>query len=390
MPHQSNSFDGEFNCSPSLIFMLMKFKWFLFLFACAYILDYVLGLCVVAPNIQLCEPISLGAAAVTALGALASNIFSGLSSSSISKDTRNWQHNENIYAREWQEDMYNKYQSPQALINQQLQAGVNPFISGDSVTSGNLPSASPAQAPQPPQFHFGNALGEGVQSYMQAQSIQAQNQSFQAQALHNLVTSALALTKEFGEVAGRSFFETMLPQLGLDDSANATKMFNQQLQSIQLSNQRQSIENELREKYGSKEAQSALDFVDQQITESVARIGKMASDAKVNDATIHRIASEVVRNFAEAGHLKALSTQISSLLPYMIHKADMENEVFGYNRDDIKAEWKANEKKRQQLTLPFVQDMRAVGVGADPNNNPVIKFIQEIGKIMPSVVMPIK
>lgn len=295
----------------------MKYKWFLFLFACAYILDYVLGLSDVAPNIQLCEAISLGAAAVTALGALASNIFSGLSSSSISKDTRNWQHNENVYAREWQEDMYNKYQSPQALINQQLQAGVNPFISGDSVTGGNMPSASPAQAPQPPQFHFGNALGEGVQSYMQAQSIQAQNQSFQAQALHNLVTSALALTKEFGETAGRSFFETMLPQLGLDDSANATKMFNQQLQSIQLSNQRQSIENELRQKYGAKEAQAALDMIDQQITESVIRGGKMASDAKVNEATIEKMGYECGKLLAESKYFNMMSTQMSTLLPYI-------------------------------------------------------------------------
>lgn len=57
---------------------------------------------------------------------------------------RDFQHNEAEIARQWQEDFYNQYQSPQAMVHQYEAAGLNPVLSTGMPTN-TPPTASSAQ-----------------------------------------------------------------------------------------------------------------------------------------------------------------------------------------------------------------------------------------------------
>lgn len=57
---------------------------------------------------------------------------------------RDFQHNEAEIARQWQEDFYNQYQSPQAMVHQYEAAGLNPVLSTGMPTN-TPPAASSAQ-----------------------------------------------------------------------------------------------------------------------------------------------------------------------------------------------------------------------------------------------------
>lgn len=363
----------------------MKFKWFLFLFACAYILDYVLGLNNVSYGLRLSIAPALAAAGITAIGSLASSLFSGLSSSSISKDTRNWQHNENVYAREWQEDMYNKYQSPQALINQQLQAGVNPFISGDSVTGGNMPSASPAQAPQPPQFHFGNALGEGVQSYMQAQSIQAQNQSFLAQAQNQIIQTAVMIARDLSPEAAERYLNTAMASLDFHGQAVVSKQVNLEMQSMSLDNSRKALDLELEKAFAPAERKQKIDLLNKEIEKIVGELARLESQNKVDKASILELVSRAKKNFAETGLFNSQKIQIDTLLPYIQKKMYYENGILYYNHgmasfefDDKEAEHAANEEIRKAKHTDKIKETRKYTFGMDDEQNVIGKFWHEL------------
>lgn len=74
---------------------------------------------------------------------------------------RDFQMLENARARKWQEDMFNKYQSSQAQVQQRMQAGLNPYAEG-AVTSQSVGSASTHSLPAGIAPSFGNALTEGA------------------------------------------------------------------------------------------------------------------------------------------------------------------------------------------------------------------------------------
>lgn len=59
------------------------------------------------------------------------------------QENRNFQSAEAEKARQWQEDYYNQYESPQARIRQYEEAGLNPaLLYGQNIGSGSAPSAS--------------------------------------------------------------------------------------------------------------------------------------------------------------------------------------------------------------------------------------------------------
>lgn len=352
-------------------------KWFFFLFACAYILDYVLGLNVEV-SVNKCSIIG---AAIGALGALGSSLLSNSASASMNKDTRNWQHDESVYARDWQEEMYTKYQSPKALIQQQLEAGVNPFIS-EVGSGGTFPSSNAPQAPQPPNLHYDNFLGQGVQTYLQASQVQAQNQSYLAQTQSEIVKTGIYLGKEYGEKAMNEYLDMMLPQLDFQGQANVTKQVNMMFQQQQLDIQRKAIENVIRQEYGAQEAERALSLVDNQIVEIVARIGKMASDAKVNDAYIEKMGYECGKLLAESKYFKALSSQINTLLPYISSQYLFTVASMGLNFQNQYADFVGDTGKRNYIMSDDGQSRREWNYKQSPDGNYVNSFLGGVSRAL--------
>lgn len=100
--------------------------------------------------------------------------------------------------RQWQEKMFNMYESPQAQAQARAQAGLNPTegISSQSVGSGSTASASSSSLPPAQAPNFGDAISQLpfiTQQYRQAkaqtQALQLDNdlkvQQYEANALDN-------------------------------------------------------------------------------------------------------------------------------------------------------------------------------------------------------------
>ena len=94
---------------------------------------------------------------------------------------RDFQMLENMRSRQWQEQMYNKYQSPEAQVQQRIQAGLNPYADG-SVTSQSVGSASTHSLPAGIAPTFGNALTEGAAAMLSGMNSYAQRKLQKEQA----------------------------------------------------------------------------------------------------------------------------------------------------------------------------------------------------------------
>lgn len=77
--------------------------------------------------------------------------------------------------REWTEDMYNKYNSPQAIINNMIAAGMNPNAAMQAI-SGTPASLQPTTA----QPFAGNLGSEAINAYYNAKLANAQEKNIEA------------------------------------------------------------------------------------------------------------------------------------------------------------------------------------------------------------------
>lgn len=87
-------------------------------------------------------------AIIGAAGGLLSSLVSGLFGSSSQSSAQSFNAQEAQKQREWQEQMYNKYYSPQSQVSQLRSAGLNPYLlaNGGSVSSASMPSTSAASS----------------------------------------------------------------------------------------------------------------------------------------------------------------------------------------------------------------------------------------------------
>ena len=123
-----------------------------------------LGLCPIPlqPVKRVADPISLGAAGITALGGIANSILGGIFSSSSNSTNVALQRETNAQnykmfkeQQQWSEDMWNKqnaYNDPSAQVQRLLAAGINPssvFGSGSVSEAGALTSPSAPQMLSP-------------------------------------------------------------------------------------------------------------------------------------------------------------------------------------------------------------------------------------------------
>lgn len=315
-----------------------------------------------------------GAAAIMAASSLLGSAMNSASAASMNGDQMNWQSKQNQYARDWQESMYNKYQSPQALVNQQLQAGVNPFIDGASAAAGTMPNASAATGmPSLHPLDFG--VDKAVNTALAAQSVGAQNENYRSQSVRNAIDTIVNAHGQLGSEAGQQVAEMMLPNLDLDGQAIVNKMNNALAMSADVQAQREQFELSLSKQYSAKERQAMLDSVDQQITESVARIGKMSSDAKVNDANIRKVGFECGKLFSESKYYNAMSSQITQLLPYVRAQYLFAAASMGLTFENEHSTFIGDTKKRDYIKSEDGQSRRLWNYQNSPEGNYVNAFI---------------
>lgn len=94
------------------------------------------------------EPMSWIAIA-SLVGSLLTSGFSLWKQQKENKTTRDFNAEEAEKNRQWQEDMYNKYESPTAQVLQRMQAGLNPYadVTSQSVGTGSTASSGSSSLP---------------------------------------------------------------------------------------------------------------------------------------------------------------------------------------------------------------------------------------------------
>lgn len=198
-------------------------------------------------------------------------------------------------ARDWQEKMYLKYQSPQALMKQYKEAGINPYLLGDKTSTGQIPSTSIPQAPQVPSSHIGS-------DYAQLQQAAAVSANQRSSQFLNVVNGISELAKNFSpqtaEAVSRQFYP-QLKSLGFDDAA-ISQIMQLTIGNMRYSNKVLEIESQWQEKHGFEYRSSQLMKVDQEIDALVGQQGLMSSQADLNRQKIDESSSVIARNLAEA------------------------------------------------------------------------------------------
>lgn len=114
--------------------------------------------------------------ALGALGTVGSTLLGNRANANLNNTNRGWQTSERIAQQDWQneqrlaqnqfaEDMYNKYESPQAMVNQLTAAGLNPRLASDGnigsvqASSGSSGGAPSGQSPATTPMQFANLSG---------------------------------------------------------------------------------------------------------------------------------------------------------------------------------------------------------------------------------------
>ena len=159
----------------------------------------------------------IGAAAISAAGSIGASAISNSAASNL-----------NASNREWQEEMYKKYSSPEAMMRQYREAGVNPYLVGGS---GNLQgSFSPSNSQAMPDIKdVGSAAAQGITAGAQSAMVSSQISDTKAAAFMKVAQGiSMYLEKGSPEMA-ESFLNQMLPELKAQgfEMSQATQMFEQ-------------------------------------------------------------------------------------------------------------------------------------------------------------------
>lgn len=269
------------------------------------------------------------AAGIAASAATLGSLINSSTTNSINESTKNWQSNENRYAREWQEVMYNKYYSPQATKRQLIEAGINPAISGDVGAGGSMPS--PVQTGSPavgfPHVDFG--ANEAINAYLQSSSVSAQNASYRAQSVESLIKAGTMIAKDLGESAARDYFKTMLPSMVADqkEQYNVQRSFDVQLEAQTVQNEISKLNLSLDKKYSDQERSSAIDSLIQNINESIIRGAKIQAETGLTEQQAFALGAQAAKDFAQSKYYYVLANQTSVLTPLIAAQYGFQNDL---------------------------------------------------------------
>lgn len=316
------------------------------------------------------DPFSLAAAGLDFIGGLFSSSSqadaqreANATNLQIAKENREWQSQENLLNRNWQEKMWNaenQYNTPSAMMQRYREAGLNPYLvqkdgssaigSAGSAGTPSMVSAPNAASVAPVNPYSAlSRLGESISLGLQSRSVDANVASQNADALLKIAQSLPELGKSLGWDNARSVALKQLGLIGVHGS-QYERMIDESITSIQRDNAYKAIQNAIAQKYGDRRAADECANLEQSFTKMAAEIGKMASDREVNDATIKKLASDVVRNNADAFKAMAEGMTANALRSYLVQALQLQNGLLGLDYLSGRAEYDSNKGYRDYIT----------------------------------------
>lgn len=262
------------------------------------------------------DPSGIIAAGINFAGSMASNQINAERAASdmatylnLVGKQRDWQKED----QQWSEgmtkrlmDYQNAYNDPGAQMQRFKNAGLNPYLNmtGDSVGSGNstmMPSPNPSQRGAVSPFMrppLDNPMSDVSSRILQGSQVNSQRVA----ALSSLFESAPKLFQAVGKERFNSIMSSVLGDSV--DSSTLQRISDAQAVRFESESNIAKIEADLAAKYGDSKASNFIALQEQEFNKMAAEIGKMSSDRAVNDATIQKMASEYLRNLADAYKLR--------------------------------------------------------------------------------------
>ena len=215
------------------------------------------------------------------------------------------QYQTHLNMQQWQEQQ--DYNSPAAQMQRYKEAGLNPWLmsKSDLIGSGSSPAAAPStSAPSVPLGQYApldmSQLGGNVAQLL---GLSSQIKRNDAESLSKIVESISKVGPDLGWDVARNMANDLLGVYGVSGSQSERKL-NAIIDGLESEARSKSVKASLDEAFGVRDANQKWALGEQALSESFARIGKMSSDAKVNEATVKELASQIVRNVADAWKLR--------------------------------------------------------------------------------------
>lgn len=289
-------------------------------------------------------------------------------------------------ARQWQEDIYNKYYSPAAQRRQYEEAGLNPFLAGSKAAPGSAPSASPASSsPGSVGNYVGNYHGSNLASGFLAASESANQR---ANALETISKAYQRLALTVGKDAALKIVTPYLKSLEGVDSDQSLWM-REQNANVEILEARRDLERQeadLYTKYGEKKVTRELWNLDYEYQKSVAQVGLWSSMADLNDSLIALNKSNVRVNDAKIKEIAASAMELLARVTLNLSHAKYFKEL-GMTESQAR-QWIVNKLRAESGTenidflnvfIDFLQnaDLNEWRVGSEGRENALDKYMNE-------------
>lgn len=265
------------------------------------------------------------------------------------KAQRDWQSSENQKNRQWQEDMYNLYNSPSAMMRQYKEGHLNPFLMASQNNIGNGMSATPssgsgasAAGSSPP------ALPSHSGTYLQSLGVNAEIANAHARTIQQKWETYQYIREHVGRDAAKRWLANNPDMMETDSPENDPWM-----KQYKRAEVRENIENDsrewefsLRKLYGIKQAELEMNFVNEKTNDLVSQIDKRSWDIKEIRKTLKLIDEKIrteksvqSRNYSESGLASAKAATENQTRQYVVsqflyrtgilnHASQMDNAIF--------------------------------------------------------------
>lgn len=324
------------------------------------------------------DPFTIGASAVAGGASIGNNLLS-LAHSDIA----------NKKARQWMEDMYNKYSSPAAMMRQYKEAGVNPYLAGSSLGQG---MSAQSQGLAPNLSDPGQAIAGGMSSGSMAAQVNSMVGNQKAEAFQKVSNGVTNLLEKGSPEMAESFLRQMMPELKAAgfDSSQVTQLFNAQIQEWNSRNTILGIEASWQKEYGFDYRSTQYMALERSIDLMVGQANVLQTTGELNRAQAQELGSRIGRNIAEAFKLtkegdyyRANAATADKIRKYLVNQMILSNgeaaTAFLRAKLAYGTEAAGAELKRDIASSPWLQwgtavlegvgNVVHVGVGLNANYN---------------------
>lgn len=288
-------------------------------------------------------------------------------------------------ARQWQEDMYNKYYSPKALMRQYEDAGLNPYMLGQNsggVGQSAMPT-SPVATVDPVNPLSGT--DSAINSILQQQQLSINAKTAQADFAMKLATAFSEAYKVGGKKGVNQLFSVLEPAIanvdfddGLFAKETKSRIYNMDMNSLLTD-----FQYETGKKYTDKQKQLEFDNLEAQTKQLFKTIELQGSQIVLNKSQANTMASQIAKNFAEAFSAKKVGDYyevnakqmgiINDMLDLQLQDAQAE---FAFNTDVRK--FKKEIPNRSKALGLFLGGLQGQNVQLGIQGNKFLQYGKEL------------